>query len=174
MNCGFTEKISSLIDGELSPAEAREVERHLVMCAQCAEARADFLSLRSQIASFEPSLTPAVQNRALAKILSTRSRERQPAAFGFGWKWTAVGFAAILIVAVSIFLISSKGPEQVAVNDLTKRAAPASSPTPAPTTEPVKQETNDKPESSDKQKGSDAPHHQQPQRRVPLRPEPKP
>ena len=30
MNCRFTEKISSLIDGELSPAEAREVERHLV------------------------------------------------------------------------------------------------------------------------------------------------
>src|SRR6185436_14604437 len=54
MTCSFTEKISSLIDGELSPAEAREVERHLVTCAQCEEARADFLSLRSQIASFEP------------------------------------------------------------------------------------------------------------------------
>ena len=30
MNCSFTEKISSLIDGELSTIEAREVERHLV------------------------------------------------------------------------------------------------------------------------------------------------
>ncbi len=29
MNCSFTEKISSLIDGELSTTEAREVERHL-------------------------------------------------------------------------------------------------------------------------------------------------
>src|SRR5690242_912871 len=100
MNCGFTEKISSLIDGELAPAEAREVERHLVMCGQCAEARADFLSLRSQIASFEPSLAPAVQNRALAKILSPRRRERErkAAVVGFGWKWNlgagAIGFAA--------------------------------------------------------------------------------
>ncbi|HEY3580482.1 MAG TPA: zf-HC2 domain-containing protein [Pyrinomonadaceae bacterium] len=155
MNCGFTEKISSLIDGELSPAEAREVERHLVMCAQCAETRADFLSLRSQIAGFEPSLTPAVQNRALAKILSMRSRERQPAAFGFAWKWTAIGFASILIVALSILLIPSKQPQQVAVN----KPAPASSPTPAPTIAP-----------------SEAPRPQQPQqpRRKPLVREPKP
>ena len=159
MSCSFTEKISSLIDGELSAAEAREVERHLVMCAQCAEARADFLSLRSQIASFEPSLTPVVQNRALAKILSPGGRERQPATFGLAWGWAAIGFASILIVAVSIFLISSKGPQQVAVNN----AAPVSSPTPAPTTTPA-----------------DSPRHQQPQqpqqppRKAPLVREPKP
>ena len=138
MNCGFTEKISSLIDGELSAGEAREVERHLVMCAQCAEARADFLSLRSQIASFEPSLTPAVQNRALAKILGRRDRDRKAAVVGFGWKWNlgagAIGFAGIVIVALLFVLIPAKQPQQVATT--TNRPAPVSSPTPAPTIAP--------------------------------------
>lgn len=167
MNCGFTEKISSLIDGELAPAEAREVERHLVMCAQCAETRADFLSLRSQIASFEPSLTPAVQNRALAKILGRRDHERKAAVIGFGWKWNlgagAIGFAGIVIVALLFVFIPGKQPQQVAVNG----PAPASSPTPAPTIE------TPKPESNDKQKGSEAPRRQQPPRKPLLR-EPKP
>ena len=170
MSCGFTEKISSLIDGELSPAEAREVERHLVMCAQCAEARADFLSFRSQIASFEPTLTPAVQNRALAKILSTRRGERRAPGLGVTWKWgwssglSALAFAVIVIAAVSIFLIPSKQPQQVATN----RPAPVSSPTPAATVEPVKPESNDKP------KQSEAPRRQQPPRKTPLVREPKP
>jgi hypothetical protein len=170
MSCRFTEKISSLIDGELAPGEAREVERHLVMCAQCAEARADFLSLRNQIASFEPSLTPAVQNRALAKILSTGGRGRRASGLGVTWKWdwssglAALAFAVIVIAAVSIFLIPSKQPQQVATN----RPAPVSSPTPATTVEPVKPESNDKP------KQSEAPRRQQPSRKTPLVREPKP
>ena len=168
MNCGFMEKISSLIDGELSPAEARDVERHLVMCVQCAEARADFLSLRSQIASFESPVPPVVHNRALAKILSPRSRERTAASFGVAWKWTAIGFASILIVAVSIFLISSKQPQQVAVNGSGNKPAAVSSPTPAPASEPSQPETNDK------QKNSGAPARPQTPRKSPIVREPKP
>ena len=179
MNCGFTEKISSLIDGELSPAEAREVERHLVMCAQCAEARADFLSLRTQIAGFEASLTPAVQNRALAKILSPRRGERRASGLGATWKWdwssglTALASIAIVMlvsvaVALMFGLILSKQPQQVAVNGPNNRPAPVSSPTPAATVEPVK------PESKDKSKQSEAPRSQQPPHKTPLIREPKP
>src|SRR5215212_3338771 len=95
MSCNFTEKVSSLIDGELAPSEAREVERHLLNCSECEQLRADFLSLRSQIATFEPSLQPAVQNRALKKILS-----RQPRVHGLQWAFgtQAIAFAALLIV----------------------------------------------------------------------------
>src|SRR5215216_5072360 len=71
MSCNFTEKISTLIDGELAPSEAREVERHLLSCSECEQLRADFLNLRSQIASFETSLQSAVQNRALAIAFAT-------------------------------------------------------------------------------------------------------
>ena len=105
MNCSFTEKISSLIDGELSTAEAREVERHLHTCTDCQQVRADFLSLRSQIAGFETSLETAVQNRALKKILAT---PRRTPARGFAWGFgtQAAAFATLVIVAAIIgFLV---------------------------------------------------------------------
>src|SRR5215216_1719735 len=104
MSCNFTEKISSLIDGELTQVEAREVERHLLNCADCEQLRADFLNLRSQIAGFETSVQPSVQNRALKKILST---ERRVPARGLQWGFgaQAVAFATLLIVGAIIGLI---------------------------------------------------------------------
>lgn len=64
--------------------------------------RADFLNLRSQITSFETSLQPAVQNRALKKILATT--ERRVPARGLRWSFgtQAVAFASLLIVAAII------------------------------------------------------------------------
>src|SRR5688572_33338954 len=97
MSCNFTEKISSLIDGELEPREAREVERHLLSCAECEQLRTDFLQLRSEIASFETSTQPVVQNRALKKILSGGRPAAAPSpatlspasgrARGLRWSW---------------------------------------------------------------------------------------
>jgi hypothetical protein len=134
MNCGFTEKISSLIDGELSPAEAREVERHLLTCVRCAEARADFLSLRNQISSFEASLPGVVQNRALAKILLRSKRTASSAGVRWGWNWGygAAALASIAIVALIIGLAFYRQPsEEVAV----QVAAPVATPTPEPSPE---------------------------------------
>src|SRR5690349_2937224 len=174
MSCSFTEKISSLIDGELSAVEARQVESHLVTCAQCAEARADFLSLRSQIANYESSLAPMVQNRALAKILSSRRRGRTASgAHGlFGWSWGSgvVALASLVIVALVSAVIGalmfgfipSNQPQQLVINT----PAPVSSPTPAPTAEPAKPGTNDK--------QSETPRKQAPVRKPPIVREPKP
>src|SRR5436190_12868993 len=102
MSCSFTEKISSLIDGELSQAEAREVERHVLSCSDCQQLRADFLSLRSQIAGYQSSLEPTVQNRALKKLLAPRSRRA-----GLQWAFSApaVAFATLLIAGAIISLL---------------------------------------------------------------------
>ncbi|HSE16736.1 MAG TPA: zf-HC2 domain-containing protein [Pyrinomonadaceae bacterium] len=126
MNCNFTEKISSLIDGELSTAEAREVERHLAGCGECQQVRADFLNLRSQIISFESSLEPAVQNRALKKILVT---PRRAPARGFAWGFgtSAVAFATLLVVAAIIGLLMYKN---TGTND--KHVAVQQTPAPVP------------------------------------------
>jgi hypothetical protein len=103
MSCNFTEKISSMIDGELTPAETREVERHLLNCGECQLLRADFLNLRSQIASFETSLQPAVQNRALKKILSA---ERRAPALGLQWSFgRVVAFASLLVTGTILGLL---------------------------------------------------------------------
>ena len=120
MNCIFTEKVSSLIDGELSQTETREVERHLMSCAGCQEMRADFLNLRSRITNFETSLQPTVQNRALKKILAT---QRRAPALGFQWSFgKAVAFASLLIIAaISGFVVyqgskSTQTGSSIAVN----------------------------------------------------------
>ena len=142
MNCSYTEKISSLIDGELSTAEAREVERHLIGCNECQEVRADFLNLRSQLVGFETSLEPAVQNRALKKILAT---PRRAPARGFAWGFgtQAAAFATLVIVAAIIgFLIyrSSNTP----TNE--KHLAVQQTPTPVPAA--TVQQKQPKPEAS--------------------------
>ena len=111
MICNYTEKVSSLIDGELSQAEMREVERHLVTCVECQQVRADFLNLRSQIANFETSLQPIVQNRALKKILT--AKRRRPV-FGLQWGFgPVVALASLLITGVILGLLfyqSSNSP----------------------------------------------------------------
>ena len=173
MSCNFTEKISSLIDGELEPREAREVERHLLSCAECEQLRTDFLHLRSEIVSFETSTQPVVQNRALKKILSGgRPAAPSPAtlspvsgrARGLQWSWgtPTVAFAALLIVAAIIGLVlynSSNKQEPIA-----KINAP--SPAPTATPEPTKPE---------EQKESETPKRApaSPSKKAPAR-EPKP
>ena len=127
MTCTFTEKISSLIDGELSAIEAREVERHLVGCGECQQVRADFLNLRSQIINFESSLQPEVQNRALKKILAT---PRRAPARGFAWSFgtSAVAFATLLVVAAIVGVLMYKS-SSTGTND--KHLA-VQNPTPVP------------------------------------------
>jgi hypothetical protein len=138
MNCNYTEKISSLIDGELASSEAREVERHLLHCGECEQVRADFLSLRSQITSFETSLHPAIQNRELKKILS---RGERVSARGLRWGWStpAIGFASLLIIGAIIGLIfyqTSNTEQQIPKQIATVVQTPSPSPTPTPTPEP--------------------------------------
>ena len=140
MNCSFTEKISLLIDGELSTTEAREVERHLLDCSECQEVRTDFLNLRSQIAGFETSLHPAVQNRALKKILST---PRRAAARGFTWSFgvPAFAFGTLVIVAAITGLLmykssNTKTTEQKQLAFQTPTPGPAASAEPKQEPEP--------------------------------------
>ncbi|HKU73495.1 MAG TPA: zf-HC2 domain-containing protein [Pyrinomonadaceae bacterium] len=141
MNCSFTEKISSLIDGELSAVEAREVERHLVGCNECQELRADFLNLRTQISGFETSLRPAVQNRALKKILGT---ERRVPARGLRWSFgpSAVAFATLVIAAAIIGLLSYQSSNKKSGDSGLVAQQQEQKPTPAPSgsTEQSKQQ----------------------------------
>jgi len=101
MNCECTEKISLLIDGELSTSDAQELERHLLNCVECQEARADFLNLRSQISEFPVAVRPVAQREALAKILG----REEPAGRTRGWRWAfnpAMAAVASLLVVGAI------------------------------------------------------------------------
>jgi hypothetical protein len=174
MNCNFTERISSLIDGELSTVEAREVERHLLGCGDCQQVRADFLNLRSQIAGFETSLEPAVQNRALKKILSA---PRRAPARGFAWSFgtQSVAFAALVIVAAIIGLLMYMS-SNTSTND--KHLA-VQNPTPVPTASAAPQKPPEPEASPSPNKGNEetAPRRSPspaPAKKQPLAREPKP
>lgn len=153
MSCSFTEKISSLIDGELPAVEAREVERHLVTCAECAEARADFLSFRSQISGFEASLPGEVQNRALEKILAAGRGKRAASGSGVRWGWNwgygVAALASIAIVALIVGLNFYRRPDEVAIQSPPPVASPTVEPSPeakpSPSVEP--QEKTETPKS---------------------------
>ena len=149
MSCNFTEKISSLIDGELTQAEAREIERHLLSCGECEQLRADFLNLRSEIAGFETSLQPAVQSRALKKILST---ERRVPVRRLQWSFATQAFAFVLlliagaVLSLSLFPSSDKSPKStlraelhspspVPTASVEPKASPEESPKPSPNKE---------------------------------------
>jgi negative regulator of sigma E activity len=170
MNCNFTERISSLIDGELSTAEAREVERHLHGCSECQQVRADFLNLRSQIAGFETSLAPAVQNRALKKILSTPRRAPAPR-FAWSFGTSAVAFATLLIVAAIIGLLTYQNSNtrtndnHVAVQTPTPVPAASVQQKPEPEASPAPNKGNE--ETAPRRSPSPAPAKKQPVVREP-------
>src|SRR5258705_10347913 len=117
MSCVWIEKISSLIDGELPPGEARSLERHVVGCGECQQARADFLTFRSQIADYTPVLAPSPLRQTLGKILDRNQPAQVVPASGarslglFGPLRFGPAFATItvLIVAGIIGLVLYRG-----------------------------------------------------------------
>ena len=138
MNCNCTEKISSLIDGELAPADARELERHLISCVECQEARAAFLNIRSKISDFPVDFDPVGQRVALSRVLGKEG----VVGSGPGRRWlfspAAVAVASLLIVGTVIALLiyprskpTAISPEEIASGP--KKRIPTPTPSPAET-----------------------------------------
>jgi negative regulator of sigma E activity len=125
MDCNWTEKISLLIDGELSTQEAGAVERHIADCKACQHAREDFLLMRHQINSFRAEPNLIAQRQALKNILgdpraASKSvggwRERVSGVFALSRLSPALSAAAALvIVAVIVGVLMLRKPERVEV-----------------------------------------------------------
>ena len=76
MNCDWAEKVSLLIDGELSPQDARAAEGHVETCAACRRAKEDFLVVRGQINSYPVAADREATRRALEKVLAAAAGTR--------------------------------------------------------------------------------------------------
>ena len=48
MDCDFTEEVSLLVDGELTPQEAARLGAHIEGCAACRQAQTDFETFQAQ------------------------------------------------------------------------------------------------------------------------------
>jgi anti-sigma factor RsiW len=80
MDCDFTEKISLLVDGELTPHEAARLNAHIEGCAACQQARGAFLLLRQELRSYDWTPDAHAQSKALTSILVDRTFGRNAAA----------------------------------------------------------------------------------------------
>jgi anti-sigma factor RsiW len=72
MSCDFTERVSLLIDAELTPADTEQVRNHLSECPICQRAERDFTRLRHQIRSHEFESDPVAQRQTLWRILASQ------------------------------------------------------------------------------------------------------
>jgi anti-sigma factor RsiW len=83
-------QLDAYLDGELAPAEARDIETHLGQCPECTRFIDSRLALRSAIKARAPQLTaPAALRTRVAKLRST------PKSFTL---WRSLALAASLAV----------------------------------------------------------------------------
>lgn len=68
MDCEFLERVSLLIDGEMSGEESEHVRKHIAGCVVCRRAEQEFLLVRQQIRSYKPETDSYSAERALRKI----------------------------------------------------------------------------------------------------------
>jgi predicted anti-sigma-YlaC factor YlaD len=69
MDCEFTEKVSLLLDEELTPDDALRVKEHIGVCPACQQAQDDFLRLRHELKAYDFQPQPFAQAGTLAHIL---------------------------------------------------------------------------------------------------------
>ena len=153
MMCDCTEKISLWVDGELSPNDAKEVERHLLTCAECQRTRADFLSVRTELSSFRSRAPQIALRNELAKLLAPGNRELPVARRRGSLVWSfgpAAAFATLIIASTVIALLffKSSSKQQTVDSHVIATASPDpiangtnAKPSPAPTEESPKKES---------------------------------
>jgi hypothetical protein len=115
MGCDFTESVSLLVDGELTPNDAARLRAHVEGCAACEQARDAFLLLRQELRSYDLSHDPHAQSKALAAILDshTRGAEVAPRAKAWGlWERLDEAFSVLRlrpahVAALSLLLIGT-------------------------------------------------------------------
>src|SRR5687768_8388709 len=73
MDCKFTEKISLLIDGELTDDDARQIQSHVSACSLCQQAQEDFLLLRAEIRDYQSEFDISTQRQRLRNLLTNGS-----------------------------------------------------------------------------------------------------
>lgn len=100
MNCNdFRELIALYVEGDLNPADTKQLEQHLETCADCREFAEEIRESQSSLKKLQDSTDSqlamdAVRQRVLNQIRIDREPRRL-----FGWKWQTVALAALMAAA---------------------------------------------------------------------------
>ena len=116
MDCEQMEKVSQLIDGELTDEEAAAMKLHLAACQICSETHADFLPLRHEIIVQEFQLEPFAKKRVLRDVRASLNPSIWRRRISVPVPAMAVLLIALVIIALWSLMRFSRVPASQEVN----------------------------------------------------------
>ena len=123
MDCEFTEKVSLLLDAELTREESLRVTDHIRACPACRQAEEDFLRLRREIKAYDFQPQPSAQAGVLARILHAE----KPSLWRRGVNVPLPLMASLLAIIIAL------GVWSAALRRAVEQPAAPSNPTPVQT-----------------------------------------
>jgi anti-sigma factor RsiW len=89
-------KLDAYVDGELAPAEATAIGRHLRNCSDCAADALERMQMKRAVSSAGKRYEPSAKVRVKITRIVAAKRRRS------GWAWQIVAAPAILVVILSV------------------------------------------------------------------------
>ena len=117
MNCDFTDRVSLLIDGQLAPAEVKQMRQHLTECLVCHQMEHDFLVLRDQIRSYEFETEPLAQKRTLLHVLASQKVPLWQRRIALPAPVFALVVVVLLVLTWSLLIRGERSPAPVRVGN---------------------------------------------------------
>ena len=116
MNCAdAVERLSAALDGELPPAAAMEVQRHLDTCDACARRFRTLQQVRATVkaAAFAPVAGSAFDARVLERV-----RHEPPPALRLSAAWLAAAAALIVAVSSAVLMVNDHAAPPPAAREI--------------------------------------------------------
>ena len=109
--------ISAYVDNELSDTDRRAIERHLEVCAHCANERFQIEQTRNRLHSGYAFATPfgVKENIQKAILETTQSDMNLPnvAKGGFSWRWAYYIVPPVVTAVAAVFLVLALLPQDM-------------------------------------------------------------
>ena len=114
MKClDWKEKISGYIDGEITPAEVREVEAHLEACESCRAMERRMRAVGGGVARIEAAVSPDFREKLFARMEAEELLPRRRSLFVFSLRWAAVPLAAAAAFGLFLLVSPEKGRDAI-------------------------------------------------------------
>src|SRR5690349_8735259 len=106
--------LSAYLDNEATPAERRQVEEHLVHCADCAAALADYRRIGSTVRSLSrPAPPPTLHRDVWTAIEARRGAPSWGPLLSGALRFGAVGAVALAAIIVALIVLRPQQPDRV-------------------------------------------------------------
>ena len=124
MECrDWRERISALVDGEVSAEEARRIEGHFEECAECRALERKMRAVGIGIARIEGVVPPDFREKLFSRMEAEELLPRRRSLFVFSLRWAAVPVAAAAALALFMLTSTDMGKDAVSPRQTTPAVA---------------------------------------------------